>query len=76
MTPLPIDERRIAKLAQACDLIEEERPHGPFLEAAEGQSLCRPRQRLRPGRHQRATRPRCRRMIIDTLNIKCRSAAA
>lgn len=30
MTPLPIDERRIAKLAQACDLIEEERPHGPF----------------------------------------------
>ena len=30
MTRLPIDERRIAKLAQACDLIEEERPHGPF----------------------------------------------
>lgn len=30
MTPLPIDECRITKLAQACDLIEEERPHGPF----------------------------------------------
>jgi len=30
MTPLPIDERRITKLAQACDAIEEKRPHGPF----------------------------------------------
>jgi len=29
-TPLPIDQRRITKLAQACDLTEEEQPHGPF----------------------------------------------
>lgn len=30
MTPLPIDERHITRLAQTCDLIEEERPQGPF----------------------------------------------
>ena len=29
MSPLPIDDRRIAKLADACDLIDEERPRGP-----------------------------------------------
>jgi hypothetical protein len=26
MTPLPIDERRVARLSDACDLIDDERP--------------------------------------------------
>jgi hypothetical protein len=29
MTPLPIDDRRIGKLADACDAIEDEQPRGP-----------------------------------------------
>lgn len=28
MTPLPIDERRVGKLAAACDLLDDERPRG------------------------------------------------
>lgn len=29
MSPLPLDERRVGKLADACDLIDEETPRGP-----------------------------------------------
>lgn len=28
MAPLPLDERRAVKLAEACDLIDDERPRG------------------------------------------------
>lgn len=29
MAPLPLDERRVGKLSDACDLIDDERPRGP-----------------------------------------------
>lgn len=53
MTPLPIDERRITKLAQACDLIEQERPHGPFwkLRKAKAYAELKSRPRRVPHSH-------------------------
>lgn len=29
MTPLPIDDRRVGRLAAICDAIDDERPRGP-----------------------------------------------
>lgn len=29
MTPFPLDDRRIAKLSEACDALDEERPRQP-----------------------------------------------
>jgi hypothetical protein len=29
MTPLPLDEARVGKLADACDALDEEKPRGP-----------------------------------------------
>jgi hypothetical protein len=29
MTPLPIDDKRVGRLAKICDAIDDERPRGP-----------------------------------------------